>query len=240
MKNLPKNILAVIPIRGQDKEFQTDASALLGGKPLIGYTIESAKGSRWINKVVVSTDSEKIASLTRSLGAETPFLRPASLSKPGVALTEVLKHCIELLEKKENYSAEIVVLLEVTHPLRPAGLIDEVIDILIREGLDTVFVAREERHEFWTFDASGELNRVGEQGGLRQDDSLPRETKRPLYKEMGGLATAIRASVIREGRRLGDRVGLVPLRDATSLVDLHDEDGMRLAEALVQRGLGPT
>lgn len=235
MKQTPKNILAIIPIRGGDKEFQKEAFLLLGGKPLIGYTIEAAKSSRWINKVVVSTDSEKIAALARSLGAETPFLRPPSLSGSEVTLTEVLRHCLEFLEKEEKYAADIVVLMEVTHPLRPTGLIDEVIDILVRENLDTVFVAREERHEFWTFDAKGELIRVGEQEGVRKDEYLPREANRPLYKEMGGLATAMKTSVIRRGRRLGDRVGLMPLRDATSLVDLHDEDGMTLAEALLQK-----
>jgi len=231
----PKNVLAVIPIRGGDKEFQKDASFLLGGKPVIGYTIDSAKRSRWINRIVVSTDSAQVASLAKSLGAETPFLRPASLSRPEAGLTEVLKHCIEYFEKEENYTPEIVVLLEVTHPLRPAGLIDEVVDILVREELDTVFVAREERHEFWTFDAKGGLVRVGEREGVREDAYLPRDAKKPLYKEMGGLATAIRTAVIRDGKRLGDRVGLVPLRDVVSLIDLHDEDGMRLAEALVQQ-----
>ena len=233
--NRPKNVLAIIPIRGADKEFREDAHALLGGKPLIGYTIQSAKASRWINKVVVSTDSQKIAGLARSLGAEIPFLRPTVLSDPEVSLTEVLKHCLEFLEKEENYVAEIVVLLEVTHPLRPAGLIDEVVDILVRENLDTVFVAREERHEFWAFDPSGKLIRVGEDEQVLGDHYLPREKKKPLYKEMGGLATAVKVSVIRHGRRLGDQVGLVPLRDAASLVDLHDEDGIRLAEALLQK-----
>lgn len=230
-----KNVLAVIPIRGDDKEFQNNASLLLGGRPLIGYTIASAMASQWINKIVLSTDSPEIASLARSLGAETPFLRPASLSRPEAPLTEVLKHCIEFLEKEENYIADVVVLLEVTHPLRPAGLIDEVIGILVRENLDTVFVAREERHEFWSFDASGALIRVGESGGSRRDAYLPRTIRKPLYKEVGGLATAIQASVVRQGRRLGDRVGLVPLRDAASLVDLHDEEGLRLAEALLQK-----
>jgi len=234
MRQSPKNIVAIIPIRAEDKEFKTNTSASLGGRPLIGYTIQSAKASKWVNKVVVSTDSKEIASLAKSLGADTPFLRPASLSRPGATLTEVLKHCVELLEKDQNYSAEIVVLLEVTHPFRPEGLIDEVIDILVRENLDTVFVAREEKHEFWAFDAAGNLIRVGEEQRSLQSDDLPRETKKPLYKEMGGLATAIRASVIRQGRRLGDRVGLLPLRDTASLVDLHDEDGMRLAEALAQ------
>ena len=235
MSRTKKNVLAVIPIRGGDQEFQTDASVRPGGKPLIGYTIQSARSARGINKVVVSTDSQEIAKQAVSLGAEAPFLRPAFLSKSDVSLVEVLKHCITYLERKENYIADIVVLLEITHPLRPKGLIDEVIDILLRENLDTVFVAREERHEFWTFGPSGTLVRVGEEEGVRRDSYLPRKTKQPLYKEMGGLATAIRAPLIRQGRRLGDRVGLVPLRDAISLVDLHDEDGMRLAEALVQK-----
>ena len=113
-------------------------------------------------------------------------------------------------------------------PVRPPGLIDKVIDVVLSEGLDSAFAAREERHEFWTFDEAGNLNRV------RPHAETPRTSLQPLYKEMGGLVTVMRADVARGGQRLGRHVGVVPVRDLSSLVDLHDEDGLRLAELLLQ------
>jgi N-acylneuraminate cytidylyltransferase len=150
------------------------------------------------------------------------------LAARGVCLAKVLQHALLWLEEQQGYPVDIAVLLEITHPIRPPGLIDRVIEVLLTEGLDSVFVAREERHEFWSFNPHGELERI------QRRDEMPRSDLLPLYKEMGGMVTAVRAEWIRAGRRLGDRVGLVPVRDASSLIDLHDEDGWKLAQALLQ------
>lgn len=204
----------------------------LGPKPLLAYTIDAATTSRFITRVIVSTDDPKVAQLAKTLGAEAPFLRPPELARPGVSLARVLQHALLWLEEHENYQADLVALLEITHPIRPQGLIDRVIEVLLAEQLDSVFVAREERHDFWTFNARGSLERV------QPREELPRQELQPLYKEMGGMVTVMRTDLIRAGRRLGDRIGLVPLRDASSLVDLHDEDGFKLAEALLLEGYG--
>lgn len=222
--------IAIIPLRGSDPEVTGGGAAFLGGKPLLSYTIEAAKASRWVSRTIVTTDDPQVALLARKLGAETPFLRPVELTRPDVPLVRVLQHALLWLEEHEGHRVDIVVLLEVTHPIRPKGLIDRVVEVLREEGLDSVFVAREERHEFWTFNSHGLLERV------QPKEDIPREALRPLYKEMGGMATAFRADLIRAAKRIGTRVGLVPLRDASSLIDLHDEDGFRIAQALVAKG----
>ena len=219
--------VAIIPIRGSDNEVGYGHMLKLGGKPLLSFTVEAAAQSRFIKRIIVSTDDPGVAELAVRLGAEAPFLRPAELCAPGVALAGVLQHALKWLEEQDGYHPDLVVLLEITHPLRPPGLIDRVVEVLSQEGLDSAFAAREERHEFWTFGSGGALERV------QPKDEVPRHILQPLYKEMGGMVTVMRAQLTRAGRRLGDRIGLVPVRDVSSVLDLHDEDGLRLAEALL-------
>lgn len=226
------HVVVIIPIRGSDPEVKHGQMVTLGEKPLLAYTVEAAAAARFVTRVVVSTDDPEVAQLSIMLGAEAPFLRPAELAAPDVPLAKVLQHALFWLEEHEGYHADLVVLLEITHPIRPLGLIDRVIEILLAEQLDSVFVAREERHQFWTFNRHGALERV------QPREEMPRQALQPLYKEMGGMVTVIRAELIRAGRRLGDRIGLVPLWDPSSLVDLHDEDGLKLAQALLQQGYG--
>jgi CMP-N-acetylneuraminic acid synthetase len=193
----------------------------------MAYTIDAAKASRSIRRVIVSTDDPKVAALARELGAEAPFLRPSELAAHGVPLGKVLQHAVQWLDAQPGGPVDFIALLEITHPVRPAGLIDRVIEVALAEDLDSVFCAREERHQFWTFDDGGNLNR------LRPGNETPRMDLQPLYMEMGGLVTVMRPHVPRAGERLGTRVGVVPVRDLSSLVDLRDEDGRRLAELLL-------
>lgn len=224
------NVLAVIPVRAGDPEAADAGERMLGGKPILGYTVTAALESERVARTVVSTDSPAVAETARRLGAEAPFLRPAELAAPGVPLTRVLQHALLWMEEHEGFRAEVVVLLEITHPLRPAGLVDQVVEALTAENLEAVFAAREERHEFWVVQPDGGLER------LQPREELSRDALPPLFKEMGGMAHALRAELIRAGHRLGERVGLVPVRDASSLVDLREPDGLRLAEALLRTG----
>ena len=221
------NVIAIVPIRGGDLETPETGMVSLGGKPLLAYTIDAAKQSRYVRDVVVSTDDDAVARLARDLGAEVPFLRPPELATQDIPLSHVLRHAVTWLDENRDEPVDLVVLLEMTHPLRPQGLIDKVVDVVLTEKLDSAFAAREERHEFWTFDKSGNLNR------LHPHDETARHSLKPLYKEMGGLVTVVHSSVIRTGERLGQRVGVVPVRDCSSLVDLHDPDGLRLAKLLL-------
>jgi len=220
-------IVAIIPLRGSDREAQTAPEVLLCGKPVLAYTIEAAKQAACLDRILVSTDSPNVAELTRQYGAEAPFLRPAHLAAEGVPMIRVLQHCLEWLEREEGYAVGIVVLLESTHPIRPPGLIDSVVEVLQKEQLDTVFAAREERHRFWRFQDDSLVQLQLEEG------DHTRQQVRPIYKELAGLATAIRASVIRRGERVGSRVGLVPIHSHATVVDLHDEDGWWLASRLL-------
>ncbi len=222
------NTVAIIPLRGSDPEAQMTPESLLCGKPVLTYTIEAARQATCLDRILVSTDSAVVAEVARGYGTEVPFFRPPHLAAAGVPMIQVLQHCLQWLEQEDSYPVDIVVLLEVTHPIRPPGLIDDVVEVLQTEGLDTVFAAREERHRFWRF-SENSLEQLHPEEG-----DHTRHQVQPTYKELAGMATAIRADIVRSGRRLGDRIGLVPVRDVSSQVDLHDEDGLRLAQALLQ------
>ena len=119
----------------------------------------------------------------------------------------------------------IVVRLEISHPFREEGLIDQVVETLIEQGLDSVFTAYEDHHNFWKVNQFGELEPIS-------DERHTRSGRPPLYKEMSGLASATRAEVARAGERLGKRVGVVALTSLYALVDTQDEIGLELARRL--------
>lgn len=120
-------ILAIIPARGGSKGIPRKNIIELCGRPLIGYTIETALASRYIDYVMVSTDDPEIARVSKENGAEVPFMRPAELATDTAKTIDVVMHAIsELRFRGKEFSA--VVLLQPTEPLRTVGDIDGAIE----------------------------------------------------------------------------------------------------------------
>ena len=132
-----ESLLAVIPARGGSKRFPGKNLASLGSRPLIVWSIASAKASRYISSVVVSTDDKKIAQVSKDTGAITPFVRPHNLSLDTSPTTEVVIHTIEML-KKQGKSYDYVLLLQPTSPLRTAKHIDQAFEYLRSNNGDGV------------------------------------------------------------------------------------------------------
>ncbi|MFA6159992.1 MAG: acylneuraminate cytidylyltransferase family protein [Parcubacteria group bacterium] len=126
-----KNILGVITARGGSKEIPGKNIKLLGGKPLIFYTINSAKDSKLISHLIVSTDDEEIAEISRSFGAVVPFMRPKELAGDTSTHLEVMEHAIGMMEEKLGILFDYVVILQPTSPLRIPEDIDNTIQKLI-------------------------------------------------------------------------------------------------------------
>jgi CMP-N-acetylneuraminic acid synthetase len=224
-KRMP-NALVIIPVRGSDAQRNGSPITLLE-KPLLAYTIEAALNSPVVFRTIVTTDNPDIRKLAIDLGAEAPFLRPVELAEPEISLDHVLQHCFLWLAEHEKYHPDVVMPLEISHPLRPSGLLEQVVGVLIDENLDTVFTVYEERHSFWKIGDYGELQRVGNEEGQ------PRGTRPPLFREMAGLAMACQPNQISQGQRFGDKIGVVPLREPYALVDTQDSLGLALAKHLL-------
>ena len=130
--------LAIIPARGGSKRIVNKNIRILAGKPCINYTIECAKQAG-ISRIIVSTDSEEIAEISRNCGAETPFIRPKELAEDHVLDFPVVEHCLNFLENKEGWVPDLLVFLRPTMPLREPKEIVECLQLLkSRSDIDSV------------------------------------------------------------------------------------------------------
>ena len=125
-----KMILCVIPARGGSKGLPGKNIFPLLGKPLIAWTIEQALASKYIDKVVVSTDDVGISEVSKKYGAEVPFLRPPELARDDSPTIDTVENLVNYY-KSNNIKYDILVLLEPTSPLRKECDIDNSIKLLI-------------------------------------------------------------------------------------------------------------
>lgn len=125
-----KRVIAVIPARGGSKRLPRKNILPLGGKPLIGWTIEAAQSSIYIDDVIVSTDNKEIADTASQFGLTVPELRPEALSTDTATTQSVLFYILN----KYGKNADIVVLLQPTSPFRNGRHIDEAIELLTKKS----------------------------------------------------------------------------------------------------------
>ena len=145
------DIIAIIPARGGSKSVHRKNIRLLCGKPLIAYTIHTALSSKYIGRVIVSTEDEEIAEIAKGCGAEIT-IRPSELAQDDTPSLPVFQHVIERLEEVEGFSPEIIVILQPTSPLRTVEDIDGAIQILIETCCDSVVsVCKVEHPIHWMF-----------------------------------------------------------------------------------------
>jgi len=129
----------------------------INDKPLIGYTIEIAKASKYINRVIVATDGEDIARVSEKFGAEVPFMRPDEMSQKLSRAYDVYRHYVNQLKEDEGYRPDIFVLLFSTSYSKTTEEIDAAIAKLIKTRCDWVFTVTEcEHHPYRCFVPSDE------------------------------------------------------------------------------------
>ena len=159
-------VVCVIPARGGSKGLPGKNIKTFCGKPLIAHTIEQAKQSRYIDRVIVSTEDEAIAQISLEYGAEVPFMRPMELAGDSSATVDVLLHAINWLEDVDRYAFDILLLLHTTTPLRSVQDIDQSIAFMVEEKADNVFsVAEAHRNPYFNMveeDADGFVRLVKE------------------------------------------------------------------------------
>ena len=131
-------VLGLLTARGGSKGLPRKNVLPIGGKPLLAWSIEAAKGSASVDRVVMSTDDDEIAGISREFGADVPFMRPEHLSRDDSAHFPVVEHAIQWLEKNEGYRPDYILLLQPTSPLRTAGDIDGAVGLAVRHRADAV------------------------------------------------------------------------------------------------------
>jgi len=208
-------IVALIPVKGQDQ--------YLNKRALAEYTIISARQSRFIDKVVVLTDNEETARAAEKMGAEVPFIRPTELSRPDVGIEKVLQYSLSELEASGNFF-DLIVHMGVHAPFRPKNLIDKLIKLLFHNGFDSVFPGSPTYKSCW---------RQGENGFQRIDEGfIARTIKKPIHIGYPALACVTYPEFIRQGRLLGEKIGIYEILDVFSTIEITDQASLSLAEKI--------
>lgn len=144
---MKKKILAVIGLRSGSKGLKNKNIKLLGGIPLFAHIIKSAKKSKFINRLIVSTDSNHYQKLAKKWGAESPYLRPKKIAKDSSQEIDFIKDLLKKLNKDENYNPDIIVRLLATCPFQKSTDIDRVIRKVLSNAYDSaVIVSKSKQH----------------------------------------------------------------------------------------------
>ncbi|MBO6562238.1 MAG: acylneuraminate cytidylyltransferase family protein [Nisaea sp.] len=223
-------VLAILPARGGSKGLPGKNVKPIGGKPLIAHSVEHALASGVCDRVLVTTDSEEIRDAAVAAGAWCPFLREGTLAEDLTPTEPVLKDALERAEALDGPFG-IVVFLQPTDIFRKPEWIAECVKRLkADDSLETVFVANKTHKNFWSRNDAGEWERVFDWMAIYG----PRQTRKPLFREDTGLASAIRADLIRAGKRTGMKVDILEIDDFASGIDIHDAFDLYMAEKALE------
>ncbi len=199
-------ILALIPARGGSKGIPRKNILPVAGKPLIAYSIEQALASQWITRVIVSTEDEEIAAISRQLGAEVPFLRPPEFAGDLSLDLDVFKHALGWLREQEGYTCELVVHLRPTGPVRRVELIDRAIQDMLAhpeaDALRSVSVPAQTPYKMWRIEGDHLKPLLGV-AGVAEPYCMPRQSLPAVYWQNGYVDIVRPATVLEQGLMAG-------------------------------------
>lgn len=220
-----KRVLAVVPARGGSKGVPGKNVRVVGGKPLIVWTIEAARAASHIDRLVVSSDDDAIIAAARAADADVPFRRPAHLATDSAATIDVVFHALDQLP-----GFEFVVLLQPTSPMRSSADIDAALECCIRADAPAcVSVAEAEQSPYWMFnlDAVGHLRPLlGETHAASRRQDLP-----PVYVLNGAVYVA-NCAWLRQARSFVTPETVAYLMPPARSVDIDTELDMIAFESL--------
>ena len=231
-------IIAIIGIRSGSKTIKDKNIKILNGKPLVHWIIEAAFNTPEIQRVIVSTDSERYAKIARDAGASVPFLRPKEFSTDASPDYDYVKHCLDYLNQRENIFPDIAVRLMATVPLqRPSDISAIIQNCLEREEVDSsVIVAEARQHPMKALKIiKGKKCKdqlVGFQCGSAKGVSPePRQQYTPAYFRANAIAFKPRV-INRSGTLTGELV--VPhITNPDFAIDIDTEYDFKFVEFLL-------
>lgn len=228
-----KKFLAIIPARGGSKGIPNKNIMPICGKPLIAYTIEAAKKSKYIDEIMVSTDSDIIKVIAQQSGAKVPFLRPAELSKDNVKSIDVVMHTIDFYKNK-NISFDYVILLQPTSPLRTVEHLDKAIEKLIESNKSSLVSVCE-------VDENPVLMRSIENEKLKEVISFEgtnlRRQDLPAFYIFNGALYINSSDMIVQKKKFVDENTIPYVMDKESSIDIDTMLDARLVELIIKESM---
>lgn len=222
-------ILALIPARSGSKSVVDKNIRMIGNKPMLAHSIDHAKASRYITRVIVSTDSPRYAEIAREYGAQVPFLRPAEYATDTALDYDVFAHALAFLEEKEDYKPDLVVQLRPTYPIRNPADIDAMIERMMEDpsidSMRCVAPAKEIPYKMWFRGEDGYLEPVMKD--IKECYNMPRQQLPAVYFQ-NACIDVIRTKVITERHSMsGDKIAGYQMEEN---YDIDTEEDFRRAQ----------
>lgn len=228
MKN---KILAIIPARGGSKGVPRKNIKVLNGKPLIAYTIEAAKKSKYIDRVVVSTEDDEIAKISEKLGAEVPYLRPNELAKDDSSTVDCIIHMVNWLKKNQGYVTDYVCVLQCTSPLRGYKDIDGTICKLLETNMDgAVSICEAEINPYWTNIFDGNSIKYF----IKEGKNIKRRQDLPLVYRINGAVYIIKTSELIANKTLEPESMTAFVMKNDDSIDIDTINDFIMAELIIK------
>jgi N-acylneuraminate cytidylyltransferase len=223
-------VLAIIPARGGSKGIPRKNIRNFCGSPLIAYSIAAALHSESVTRTIVSTDDEEIAAVARQWGAETPFLRPAEFAQDRTTDLPVFVHALQWLAEHEGYHPDVVLQLRPTSPIRPRGLVDDAVRILLaHEDADCVrgvVPAGQNPHKMWRLPhgENGPMTNLLDVEGIPEPYNAPRQILPDIYWQTGHIDAIRPVVMLEQGSMSGKNIYplIIDPRYTVDLDNLYD------------------
>ena len=229
-------ILAFIPARAGSMRVPHKNIKVLHGKPLIAYTIEAAIRSRYINRVVVSTNSEVIADIASKSGAEVPFMRPENISQADSTEMEFFEHALDWLAENESYIPDLIVLLYPTSPLRKTESIDSAIETMLAhpeaDSLRSIKKCSEHPYKMWQIE-DGYLKSFVKGEKRCDTHTLSYHLLPEVYIQNASIYIT-KPSTIRDKHSATGNVIIPYIMDETESIDINNPLDFMLAEMVIK------
>lgn len=223
-----KTFLAIIPARGGSKRLPRKNVLDLSGKPLIVWSIEAGLKSKYVDKVVVSSDDDEILNISKKNEAEI-IKRPSELASDTATTFDAIKHTIDSLQKYDY-----IVLLQPTSPLRDEKHIDEAIEILEDKNADAVVSVCEMDHSpLW----SNTLSKDNSMSGFLRDEVLNKRSQDlEKYYRLNGAIYLCKSEKLLEERSFFLKQNIFAYKmDRKSSVDIDEEIDYKIVKAIVEK-----
>jgi CMP-N-acetylneuraminic acid synthetase len=203
------NILAIIPARSGSKSIVHKNIQSIHGLPLMAYSIQFARESNLISRIILSTDSEDYAAIGRSYGAETPFIRPLELAQDHSTDLEVFEHALHWLYSNENYKPDLLVHLRPTTPFRKKEDLKDMIEMLSNSDADCIrslVKNLETPYKMWFLGEQCEIRPVINDKNYPEAFNMPRQILPPTYLHNGCIDVIRTRTILEKKSMTGDKI----------------------------------
>ncbi len=231
-----EKILSFIGARSGSKGLKNKNILDFGGKPLMNWTIEASLKSKYIDRTIVSTDSEIIAKTARDAGADVPFLRPPEISGDNARFSDAISHCLDWMKKNANQVFDFLIVLQPISPLRSEKHVDQAIEYYFnkkRSDLDTLVSVIQVPKKFgWI--VKGDVNGYIDYCFDMQRLNLQRQHMGNYYLPNGSIYIGSTKSIVQSGFYT-EQTLFYKMSDSDSVDIDTQEDFDRALELLYER-----